>query len=417
MNIFSVTQFVDFVNTAFATAVFPEGVTIEGEVADYRVSQDKWIWFALKDESALVSCFATTWQLRTPLEDGMRVRVFGVPKVYPKSGKFSVTVERVELVGEGALRRAFELLKKKLETEGLFAPGRKRPIPRFPERIGLIASKESAAYTDFLRIFGNRWGGTTITLANVAVQGKDAVADIVGAFSYFNAHPELAEVLVLTRGGGSLEDLQAFNAEDVARAVFASRIPVVVGVGHERDESLADYVADVRASTPSNAAERIAPDRREIVAAIDSDVRRIDNGMRGMLLEKQNAVASIASQIESHARRAITAFEHRLKDFRRHFAVFVERIGAQSLALAGVGTRLTGVASAWTDRFSRRLEADTRLLKTLDPRRPLEKGYALVTKAGRVLKDTSQVDVHEIVDIQLFRGKLRTEIKEIYGQD
>ena len=413
MNIFSVTQFVDFVNTAFTSAVFPDGVTIEGEVVEYRVSQDRWIWFVLKDETAVISCFATVWQLRTPLEDGMRVRVFGVPKIYPKSGKFSVTVERVELVGEGALRRAFELLKKKLEIEGLFALDRKRTVPRFPERVGLIASKESAAYTDFLRILGNRWGGLTISLTSVAVQGREAVSEIVGAFSYFNAHPELADVLVLTRGGGSLEDLQAFNSEEVARAVFGSRIPVIVGVGHERDESLADYVADIRASTPSNAAEMLTPDRREVVAFIDGGMRHVDIAMRAALMTKRDAVSAITAQIESYARRSITVFLHQLKDFRRHFAVFSERLHAKQVACEGFHVQLFSAAAAWSDRLTRRLEADTRLLKTLDPRRPLEKGYALVTKGGRVVKDAGQVDVHETVDIQLFRGGLRTEVKEI----
>ena len=413
MPTFSVTQFVDFLNTAFATAVFPEGVTIEGEVADYRVSQDRWIWFALKDEAAVISCFATTWQLRTPLEDGMRVRVIGIPKIYPKSGKFSVTVERVELVGEGALRRAFELLKKKLETEGLFSAARKRTIPRFPERIGLIASRESAAYTDFLRILKNRWGGVTVHLANVSVQGRDAARDIVGAFSYFNAHPELAEVLVLTRGGGSLEDLQAFNDEDVARAVFGSRAPVVVGVGHERDESLADFVADVRASTPSNAAEMIVPDRREIAAFVDGGVQRIDAAMRTALAGKEDAVVSMALRIEARARHAVTAFDHRIKDFRQHLAVFAERVVAEKTACSVLGARLVSNTLSWTNALSRRLDADSRLLTTLDPRRPLEKGYALVMKAGKIVKDATKVDVGENVAIRLFRGELVAEVQEI----
>lgn len=388
-NVFSVSQFVEFVNVAFSSAVFPAGVAIEGEVAEYRVSQDKWIWFLLKDKDAVISCFATVWQLRTPLEDGMKVRVHGIPKVYAKSGKFSVTVERVELVGEGALRRAFELMKKKLETEGLFAPGRKRPIPRFPNRIGLIASRESAAYTDFLRILGNRWGGTEISLADVAVQGRDAILQIVGAFDWFNAHPEGVDVLVLTRGGGALEDLQAFNSEEVARAVFGSRIPVVVGVGHERDESLADYVADVRASTPSNAAEMIAPDRREIAAFLESAVRQMDSSLLATIKSKLHAVSTMSSRIEAHAKQAINSFQRMYQDLARHFAVFEERVASQA----------------------RMIDADLRLLKTLDPRRPLERGYAIVRAAGKLVRDAASVDAGAEVDIQLAKGGLLAQVK------
>lgn len=412
MDVLSVSQFVEYLNAALASAVFPDGVMIEGEVAEYRVSQQKWIWFKLKDAAAAAECFSTVWQLRAPLEDGMKVRVFGVPKVHAKSGKFSVNVERVELVGEGALRRAFELLKKKLEDEGLFAPVRKRPIPRFPARIGLVASAESAAYSDFMRILGNRWGGATVHLASVSVQGRDAVREIVGAFSYFDRHPELAEVLVLTRGGGSLEDLQAFNSEEVARAIFASRIPVVVGVGHERDESLADYVADVRASTPSNAAELIAPDRREVAAFVDGGVRRMDAAIRAALAGRSRAVDSMAARIESLAERSAAAFRRRIKDFSRHFAVFVERVAAAKVECAAVGARLVSGAAIWAGMLSRRLDADVRLLATLDLRRPLEKGYALVRKNGKVLKDAALVDVGETVDIQLFRGGLLADVKE-----
>lgn len=412
MEIFSVSQFVEFLNTALSTAVFPDGVAIEGEVTEHRVSQDKWIWFQLKDPQSIVSCFATVWQLRTPLEDGMQVRVFGAPKVYPKSGKFSVTVERVELVGEGALRRAFELMKKKLADEGLFAAERKRPIPRFPERIGLIASRESAAYSDFLRILGNRWGGVQVRSADVSVQGRDAVREICSAFAYFNAHPESAEALVLTRGGGSLEDLQAFNSEEVARAVFASKIPVVVGVGHERDESLADYVADVRASTPSNAAELVAPDRREMLAAVDGGRRRIVAAMRGAVSERALVVRGLTERIESRAGAKIAAFRHRLKDFGGHFAAFVARTESRASAVAGLAARLSSGAGLRAESLGRSLDAKERMLRSLDPRRLLERGYALVRSGGKVLKDAARVDIGERVDVQLFRGNLVTEVKE-----
>jgi exodeoxyribonuclease VII large subunit len=387
MNVFSVTQFIEFVNAALSAAVFPEGVAVEGEVSAYRVSQGKWVWFDLKDKQAVISCFATVWQLRTPLEDGMQVRVFGSPRVYPKSGRFSISVERVEPIGEGALRRAFELLKKKLTDEGLFAPERKRRLPPFPRRLGLIASSESAAFGDFMRILGDRWGGLEIDLVDVAVQGKDAVRQIVAAFDHFNRHPGSADVLVLTRGGGSLEDLQAFNTEDVVRAIFGSRIPVVVGVGHERDATLADLAADVRAATPTNAAEIVVPDRRQTAAAVEAGAERMFAALRARLAARSETLARLSMRIDAGASRVIVAFDDILR-------------------------RLFTAAGRMTGRLAGDLEAKERLLGGLDPRRLLARGFALVSKGGRIIKDAAQVDIGEKLDVQLHRGRLVTEVKK-----
>ncbi|MEA3249800.1 MAG: exodeoxyribonuclease VII large subunit [Patescibacteria group bacterium] len=415
MKAYSVTEFIEFLNAAFSAAVFPEGVTVEGEVADYRVSQGKWIWFLLKDEESTVSCFATVWQLRTPLEDGMQVRIYGMPKVYPKSGKFSVVVERAEPVGEGALRRAFELLKKKLEKEGLFDVDRKRSLSRFPGRIGLIASGESAAYSDFLRILKNRWGGVEINHIHVQVQGKDAESTIVSAFAHFNAHPELADVLVLTRGGGSLEDLHAFNSEDVARAVFSSKIPVVVGVGHERDESLADYVADVRASTPSNAAEIIAPDRDEVSAAVDSAVRRMGAAMEGELMERMARVDRFVYRLESGVMGAVSSFRYRLRDFATAFRSYATRVEVLQRDCAVISDRLTTNIGFWMGRLTDRLASHGRVLAGLDPERVLKRGYAIVRKGDTPLKDSTDIKVSDDVDIRLHRGGLTAKVIEING--
>lgn len=413
MKTYTVTEFIEFLNAAFSEAVFPEGVTIEGEVAEYRVSQNKWIWFLLKDEESVVSCFATVWQLRTPLEDGMQVKVFGLPKVYPKSGKFSIVVERAEPVGEGALRRAFELLKKKLGDEGLFDAARKRSLPRFPERIGLIASGESAAYSDFLRILGNRWGGVEVNHIHVQVQGQDAESSIASAFAHFNAHPELADVLVLTRGGGSLEDLHAFNSEDVARAVFSSKIPVVVGVGHERDESLADYVADVRASTPSNAAEIVVPDRGEVEAAVDGAARRIGAAMEREMRERLARVDRFVHRLESVVMNAVSSFRHRLRDFSAAIRSFGDGIASMQRDRIRLIERLLASSASWTERLAAKLSAHERLLNGLDPKNVLKRGYAIVRAGGRPLKDAAAVRVSDNVDIRLYRGGLAATVIEV----
>lgn len=397
MRIFSVSEFVAEINAIIATELY----VIEGEVSDFRVSQGKWVFFDLKDEKqeSKVGCFLSVWRLKVLIEDGMRVRVIGYPRVYEKSGQFRVNVEQVEPVGEGALKRAFELLKKKLAAEGLFAQERKRPLPRFPERIGLIASRESAAYTDFMRILGNRWGGVEVVLAHVSVQGESAVGEIVEAFSHFNhdshKYPisniqyHAPDVLILIRGGGSLEDLAAFNSEEIARAIFGSKIPVVVGVGHERDETIADYVADVRASTPSNAAERVAPDRREIASEIEFMAAQMEQTLLHAIALRRHAIEGAFATLQRHALSAV----HRGRDLFRRFGYAIEQ------ALVAIAQRRSAIESA------------ARILAGLDPARLLSRGYSIVrNKAGRVVKDAAQVDIGERIGVQLGEGKLGAEV-------
>jgi exodeoxyribonuclease VII large subunit len=408
---FTVSQFIEYLNAALTSAVFPEGVHIEGEVSEYRVSQQKWIWFKLKDESSSVECFSTVWQMRLPLEDGMTVRVYGHPKVHGRSGKFSVTVERVEPVGAGALRRALQLLKRRLEGEGLFAPERKRPIPVFPARVGLIASSESAAYGDFLRVLGNRWGGLEINFIDVQVQGGSAPAQIAAAFGHFNAHPHLADVIVLTRGGGSLEDLMAFNTEEVVRAVFGSRLPVVVAVGHERDISLADLAADVRASTPTSAAEMIVPDRREVGARLDAFARGLTGAVHAAMAARHADLDGLSSVLHRRVAAAVADIDLRLKDFAAHFRLFFNRLRDLDARLVKAGESLSASAAAVSGRLSSSLDAKVRLLQGLDPRRLLERGYSIVMARGRPIRDAAAVAVGERLDIRLFRGSLQTEVK------
>jgi exodeoxyribonuclease VII large subunit len=406
----SVAEFVRTLNVALETVAFPYGALVEGEVSQYRVSQGKWVWFDLKDPEGVVNCFATVWQLKTPLEDGMKVRVHGTPSVFAKSGKFSLKVDRVEPVGEGALKRAYDLLKKKLAAEGLFDAARKRELPRFPERLGLIASTESAAYTDFLRILGNRFGGVRINSLHVQVQGRDAISDIVNAFRYFNAHPELAEVLVLTRGGGSLEDLQAFNSEEVARAVFSSKIPVICAVGHERDESLADYAADIRASTPSNAAELVVPDRRDLEREVDSMVDSVTGTFETAIRSHERRLYEFETRLTEHVRSAREDFEAVMADLARAVSGFERKLQER----AGRAELLAGTLTA---RYERRVaelasavEQGGRLLGTLDPQAVLKRGYAIVRdKAGRVVRSATAIDKGDKVNIQLHKGAFEAE--------
>jgi exodeoxyribonuclease VII large subunit len=246
-------------------------MSVDGEVANYSLSRGKFVFFDLKDETedARLSCFAMIHQLSIPLEDGMRVVVHSKPGLYQKNGQFRLSVLRVEPRGEGSVKRAFELLRLKLESEGLFSVERKRKLPRYVRKVAIISSEDAAGYGDFCKIALSRLPGVSYSLANVAVQGKDAESEICAAFNYLNSYHTF-DVIVLIRGGGSMEDLHAFNSEQVARAIVRSKAPVLVGIGHERDSTIADFCADARASTPSNAAQILLPTSEEVLSKVAS---------------------------------------------------------------------------------------------------------------------------------------------------
>ncbi len=390
----SVGAYLALLNETLRSFASPD-IAIEGEVSDYRVSQQKWISFDLKDEKeeAVLKCFATVWQIHTPIEDGMRVVVRGVSRVYERYGQLKLSVQEITPVGEGALRRTYELLKKRLEIEGLFDVSRKRSLPRFPERIGLITSKDAAAYGDFLRILQNRWSGVEIVHANVHVQGKEAVEDILKAFDYFNAlsTADRPDVLVLTRGGGGLEDLHAFNDERVARSVFQSRIPVMCAVGHERDESLCDFVADVRASTPSNAAERVVPDREDMRREIDMMVRQQTYRLEEVIQEGHHLV--------DHTTRVVE--------------LMLEREHQKSIQTR---ERFFLAEGRWLSTLGDRLQQSLRLLGQVDPKRVLSRGYSLVTSKGHVVKDAALIVPGLEVKVQLAKGSFDAEVLRINGK-
>lgn len=301
LPIFTVSDFLASVNQTLVYA-YPL-IEIEGEVASFKVNQNKYVFFDLKDASGSVNCFMTVWQLRVPIEDGMKVVVRAIPKLTPW-GKFSLTVQTVRLSGEGSLKKGFELLKEKLEKEGLFSPERKRPLPELPTHIGVISSTQAAGYADFVKIVNERWGGLRIEVAHVQVQGEAAPDQMIRALHYFNVQEALPDVVVVIRGGGSADDLAAFNDERLVRELAASRIPTLVGVGHEVDVTLADMVADVRAATPSNAAQLLVPDKRELISRARHLVRRIlvqteqavDDKIRVVIAQQAKALDIIVQQ-------------------------------------------------------------------------------------------------------------------------
>jgi len=281
-------------------------VEIEGEVASFKVNQGKFIFFDIKDAGGSLGCFMTVWQMRTPIEDGMKVIVTASPKL-TQWGKFSLTVKAVRPSGEGALKKSFEILKAKLDKEGLFALERKRPLPVVPSHIAVISSTQAAGYADFIKILNDRWGGLRVEVAHVQVQGASAPDQIIRALNYFNSRDDLPEVVVIIRGGGSADDLSAFNDEQLVRAIAASRIPTLVGVGHEVDESLADLAADVRAATPSNAAQILVPDKQELIRAVKYQVR-------SLLPRVDSAISQQSAKIKSFLAEALEAVSDKVDD-------------------------------------------------------------------------------------------------------
>jgi exodeoxyribonuclease VII large subunit len=299
----------------------------------------------------------------------MLLKVRGSPHMHPLYG-FSISVQNITPYGEGTIKRAASLLEAKLRADGLFAPERKRSLLYPPQRIGLITSIESAAYSDFIKVLNGRWGGLRIELIDVQVQGEQAAEQIVQAVKTFNGLAQSPDVLVITRGGGSAEDLQAFNTELVTRAIATSRIPTLVAIGHERDISLVELAADQRASTPSNAAELLVPDRMMVLnglAVLDETLKRI-------LLE-------ILMQTRSWAANQQATLKQLLSQIYKN--------SSESVQLRG------------------------QLLAALNPHMPLKRGYALVRKDGAHLRRIAGLRLSDIVEVEMVDGQFQAGIKSI----
>jgi exodeoxyribonuclease VII large subunit len=382
MTALTVSQFVELTNQALGAL---GRVVVEGEIAEYKVIHQKWVVFDLKDEDCLVKCFMAIWQLKGELEDGMMVRAVGQPKLRDK-GFFSFVLDSVQPTGEGALRRAFELLKQKLENEGLFAPQRKRVLPRFPERIGLVTSRDAAAYSDFVKVLQERLGGLEIVFTHTPVQGEEAPEQIVAALETINSLSPPPEALVLVRGGGSLEDLHAFNDERVVRAVANSRVPTIVGVGHERDLTLADFAADQRASTPSNAAELLVRTRAELRGEVREREREIRQAIREALERERRLV-----------RRAIVILRKAVREPRETLLAYQTALRHRFMAqMTTTGVQLKNLV---------------RLLTSLSPTTTLQRGFSITrTESGEMVTSQAKVRAGMVLVTQLKKGEVRSSV-------
>ncbi len=364
--VFGVSDFVAVFNQTISYA-YPH-VTIEGELANFRISKNRWVYFDLKDELSSVKFFGTVQHVPGPLEEGMVLRVTGTPQLHHVYG-FSITVRAIQLAGEGTIKKAAELLRAKLQTEGLFDESRKRALPYPPGSIGLITSGESAAYADFVKIIKARWGGVNVQHYDVQVQGEDAPGQIVQAVEYFNGHASPVDVLVMTRGGGSADDLQAFSSETVTRAVAASRIPTLVAIGHEIDVSLAELAADQRASTPSNAAELLVPDKKT----------------------EQTALHELASQCAHNLGQYIV----RAREYT-----------------TSSSQKLTENILALLDKQKDHVARQQAVLKLASPAETLRRGYAIVRKHGVAVRSTTQLASGETVRVTLQDGEFTAGVQD-----
>jgi exodeoxyribonuclease VII large subunit len=414
-------------------------ISVQGEISNCREAQSGHIYFTLKDDRAQVRCVFFKQQqrgIKFRPEDGLLMTVRGSISVYETRGEYQIYVENLEPVGRGALQLAFEQLKKRLEAEGLFDAARKKPLPLLPRRIGIITSPKGAAVRDVVRILTRRYPNVHLTVYPVRVQGEGSAEEIVKALKFFN-QKKLVDVLILARGGGSLEDLWSFNEEIVARAIFSSEIPVISGIGHETDFTIADFVADVRASTPSAAAELVVQTRREFDKHVAELRGALAEQMRYRILvlsrrvhelaarrgfrrpldllrqQRQRAdemTARLARGLHAsleHSRKRFTAAHLRIVsfDFRMKIAALRLRLEKRSTELAARAERLLRAKRERIDRLRVQLEERS-------PLRVLERGYAIATDAaGNVLRDAAQVALGDTVAVQLHRGRLTTEIK------
>lgn len=369
---------------------------VMGEISNFKRYSSGHCYFSLKDAGAQLSCVlwrGNAEQLRFQPADGQHVVAWGRVSVYEPRGQYQFVADFLELAGLGALAAAFETLKKKLDAEGLFAAERKRPIPSFPRTIGIVTSPTGAAVRDLLKVILGRWPRIEILLAPVRVQGEGAAREIAEAIGMVNRHGR-ADVMIVGRGGGSLEDLWAFNEEVVARAIAASRIPVISAVGHEIDFTIADFVADLRAATPSHAGELVVPER----AAVDRELARAADALPRALLRR---VAQEREQLRALASNwALRSPLERITQLRQRLDELQERV--QPLGAEAITRRREHLGMCAAQ------------LEGLSPLRVLDRGFSVtVLDDGTVVRDAGQVKPGERVMTRLRKGRVRSRVEDI----
>ena len=368
----TVTQLNDYIARVFDSDTLLMNVAVTGEISNLKYHSSGHVYFSLNDENSKVNCFLPSSYVRTlkyELGDGLEITATGKINVYRKGGYYSLFVRNVQVAGEGGLSMAFQLMKEKLEKEGLFDPAHKKPIPAFPHKIGILTSSTGAAVKDIIKIIRSKNELVDIMVFPVQVQGDGAAADIAGMLKFVNDNYDDIDTLIVGRGGGSQEDLWAFNEEILARAIYDSRIPVISAVGHEIDFSISDFVADLRAETPTAAADIAVPDIKELVD-------RLDKYSSEMLLNLKNVLRVGELKVEQ-------AYSRMKQDM--------------DLLLLNRYNEI--------ERFKLILEQN-------DPHRIMERGYTVIESDGRVIRSPEELKDGEY-DIVFRSGKVRVRIENV----
>lgn len=393
-NPFSVSEITGRIRSLLEQDAVLQSVWVAGEVSNFSRPASGHVYFTLKDAGAQLACVIWRTQAQALFllpRAGDQIVAHGHLGVYEAGGRYQLYVDFLQPAGQGSLYQEYERLKARLEAEGLFDAARKRPVPPYPRCIGVVTSPMAAAFRDVLNILRRRYPLARVLLAPTAVQGEAAPAQIVAALSALNAREDV-DVILLVRGGGSLEDLWAFNDERVARAVAASRIPVISGVGHETDFSLADFAADVRAPTPSAAAELATPDREELAAQLAQQVWRLERGLQATLAERERALERLT--------RALT-----------HLAP-AARLANSRQRVDDLGARLE---RAWLSRrrlSKQRVTGLVARLEALNPHAVLRRGYAIVRHgvSGEIITSVQQTAPGMLLRVEVQDGEIAAEV-------
>ena len=394
-QVLSITQINEYIRGKMDSDALLNQVAVRGEISNYKMYPSGHHYFTLKDESAALKCVmfkGNAMRLRFRPENGMQVIAMGKISVYPRDGAYQLYCSAMAMDGVGDLYAAFEQLKKKLAAQGLFDPAHKKPLPKYPGTIGIITSSAGAAVHDMLRILRKRYPLTQVRLLPVRVQGVEAPGEIAAAIRYANFY-KLADLLIVGRGGGSIEDLWAFNDERVASAIYESEIPVISAVGHEPDVTISDYVADLRAATPSNAAELAVPDRDALMENLDSMSAAMATALARQLKSARQHLDTLS---KSPALRSPTGY-----------------LEQKEKSLELLKNRLISGENQIISRNNQRYIALTAKLDAMSPLKVLTRGYAMAqTDDGTVLRSVQQIQLGERVNIRVSDGTLSATVME-----
>lgn len=395
-TIYSITQINAYIQGRMNEDPMLAQVAVRGEISNYKLYPSGHHYFTLKDEQSALKCVmfkGNAMSLRFRPASGMKVIALGRISVYPRDGQYQLYVSSMAMDGIGDLYAAFEALKKKLSQQGLFDPAKKKPIPKYPKTIGIVTSSAGAAVHDILRILRRRYPLCSVRLLPVRVQGAEAPEEIVSAIRYANAH-DLADLLIVGRGGGSIEDLWAFNDERVAYAIYESHIPIISAVGHEPDVTIADYVADLRAATPSNGAELAVPDREALAQNLDAFSAAMTGALNRQLRLASQRLEGLAA---SPALRSPTGYlDRREKD------------------LGLLKEKLLAAQNRELSKAQQKYVANVAKLDAMGPLKVLSRGYAMAQKeTGELIRSVKQTTTGESIVVSLADGKLNASILSI----